>query len=144
MEKINQPLRYMLTTPGEPPRFLTAEDNKSILHSNRLYSSTVSTPNLTGRLNAIVAYADAQLANMVDVDVVYSLANKIRAWEAVGLNKIKRMREDAEEELHFQEMAGVWRGWFQQRRLEALLQRGINFREMMRLDELQFNGRAPF
>jgi hypothetical protein len=98
-------VRYMIDNPNEKPYFTTAATNRSLLVPYRLYGSEVSTPNLTGRLNAICGYAEQQLKERVanNPGVVTNIAHKLVLTATFGSLRIKQMGRDSRELLEERE-----------------------------------------
>jgi hypothetical protein len=129
----------MFLSNGERPVFLTAEHNATIIVAHKLHGPTeITTPNLTGRLNAIVEYAEMQLTKAI-TKIEY-----VTLYYHYSFNCFGDMASAAALRLHEKELK-LWGKWFRERHYEAWgMAEAANFAEMQRLDELQHNGFPPF
>jgi hypothetical protein len=94
-------VRYMIVSPYEKPHFTTAATDRSLLVPYLLYGSTVSTANVTMRLNAICDYAEQQLTQKVanNPGVVDNIAHKLVSIAVHGSLRIRQAHIDAKARL---------------------------------------------
>jgi hypothetical protein len=103
-EKLMCPIRYMLEVEGAAPQFATGQFNSTPLGTvgGERATVVVTAPNLTGRLNAICAYAEKQLASTVapEIGLAHNIVFKIAPIVSAGRVRFMEMRHDAMLRLH--------------------------------------------
>jgi len=104
-----------------------------------------SLPNLTERINAVVARANTALDALVAPAPFPEVMGCIEAQAMLATTAINSMAREARERIHNAEYV-VWMVWFARMRFEAraTLSATGSSAEWHRLTDLQYNGNPPF
>ncbi len=122
---------HFLTAVGEP-----------LMKPVKVYGTTITTPGLAGRLDAVVANANLLL------DISHAHTHRMIAMRfGYAADWLHLRASQIQERLHWDEFE-LWRDWFRRQRYAQYNGRAFNpapcTAELARLNHLQYNGRAPF